>query len=39
MADDRTIVGLYIGTRVIRAAIGEVDDEGILHIVATASRK
>ncbi|MCR4899827.1 MAG: cell division protein FtsA [Treponema sp.] len=39
MADDRTIVGLDIGTSVIRAAIGEVDDEGILHIVATASRK
>ncbi|MBR4180153.1 MAG: cell division protein FtsA [Treponema sp.] len=39
MADDRIIVGLDIGTSVIRAAVGEVDDEGALHIVSTSSRK
>ena len=39
MADDRIIVGLDIGTSVIRAAVGEVDDEGTLHIVSTSSRK
>ena len=39
MADDRIIVGLDIGTSVIRAAIGEVDDEGELHIVSTAAKK
>ena len=38
MADDRIIVGLDIGTSVIRVAIGEVDDEGALHIVATSAR-
>ena len=39
MNDDRTIVGLDIGTNVIRAAIGRINDEGKLEIVATASRK
>ena len=39
MADDRIIVGLDIGTSVIRVAIGEVDDEGTLHIVATSAQK
>ena len=39
MADDRIIVGLDIGTSVIRVAIGEVDDDGKLHIVATSAQK
>ena len=39
MADDRIIVGLDIGTSVIRVAIGEVDDEDKLHIVATSAQK
>ena len=39
MADDRIIVGLDIGTSVIRVAIGEVDDEGELHVVATSAQK
>ena len=39
MADDRIIVGLDIGTSVIRVAIGEVDDDGSLHIVATSAQK
>ena len=39
MADDRIIVGLDIGTSVIRVAIGEVDENGDLHIVATSAQK
>jgi len=39
MADDRIIVGLDIGTSVIRVAIGEVDDDNNLHIVATSAQK
>ena len=39
MADDRIIVGLDIGTSVIRVAIGEVDESGDLHIVATSAQK
>ena len=39
MADDRIVVGLDIGTSVIRAAIGEVDDVGTLHIIATSAQK
>ena len=39
MADDRIITGLDIGTSVIRVAIGEVDENGDLHIVATSAQK
>jgi len=39
MADDRIIVGLDIGTSVIRVAIGEVDDNGSLHIISTSAKK
>ncbi|MCQ2575652.1 MAG: cell division protein FtsA [Treponema sp.] len=39
MADDRVIVGLDIGTSVIRVAIGEVDELNNVHIIATSSRK
>ena len=39
MADDRIVVGLDIGTSVIRVAIGEVDDDNNLHIVATSAQK
>ncbi|MBP5603706.1 MAG: cell division protein FtsA [Treponema sp.] len=39
MADDRIIVGLDIGTSVIRVAIGEVDDNGELRIIATSAQK
>jgi cell division protein FtsA len=39
MNDDRTIVGLDIGTNVIRAAIGRINDEGKLEIVAVSQRK
>ena len=39
MADDRIIVGLDIGTSFIRVAIGEVDDMGELHIIATSAQK
>lgn len=39
MADDRVIVGLDIGTSVIRVAIGEVNDEGEVQIVSTSSKK
>jgi len=39
MADERCIVGLDIGTSVIRVAIGEVDEEGNLHVIATSSKK
>ena len=39
MADDRIVVGLDIGTSVIRAAIGEVDESGALHIIATSAQK
>ena len=39
MADDK-IVGLDIGTSVIRVAIGEIDPEtGNIQIAGTASRK
>ena len=39
MADDRIIVGLDIGTSVIRVAIGEVDENGNLQIIATSAQK
>ena len=39
MADDRIIVGLDIGTSVIRVAIGEVDENGQLQIIATSAQK
>ena len=39
MADDRIIVGLDIGTSVIRVAIGEVDENGVLQIIATSAQK
>ncbi len=39
MADDRCIVGLDIGTSVIRVAVGEVDEGGNLHVIATSSKK
>ena len=39
MADDRIVVGLDIGTSIIRVAIGEVDDAGSLHIIATSVQK
>ncbi|MCQ2592198.1 MAG: cell division protein FtsA [Treponema sp.] len=39
MAEDRFIVGLDIGTSVIRVAIGEVDENGNLQIIATAAKK
>ena len=38
MADEKCIVGLDIGTSVIRVAIGEVDDNGNLSVVATSSK-
>lgn len=38
MNDDCTIVGLDIGTNVIRVAIGRVNDDGKLEILATSSR-
>ena len=38
MADDRIIVGLDIGTSVIRVAVGEVEDDGSLHIVSTSAQ-
>lgn len=39
MADERCIVGLDIGTSVIRVAIGEITDEGNLQVIATAEKK
>mgnify|MGYP003293209164 CR=1 FL=1 len=39
MADERCIVGLDIGTSVIRVAIGEVEDDGSLHVIATSEKK
>ena len=39
MADERCIVGLDIGTSVIRVAVGEVDEGGNLHVIATSSKK
>lgn len=39
MADDRIIVGLDIGTSVVRVAIGEVDDAGGVHILSTSAKK
>lgn len=39
MADDRIVVGLDIGTSVIRVAIGEVDELDNIHIVATSARE
>ena len=39
MADDRIVVGLDIGTSVIRVAIGEVDENGVLQIIATSAQK
>lgn len=39
MAEERYIVGLDIGTSVIRVAIGEVQDDGTLRVIATSSRK
>lgn len=39
MADERCIVGLDIGTSVIRVAVGEIDIDGNLSVVATASKK
>ena len=33
------IVGLDIGTSVIKVAVGEVDEDGKLQIIATSSRK
>ena len=39
MADEKCIVGLDIGTSVIRVAIGEVDEGGNLHVIATSSKK
>lgn len=38
MNDDRTIVGLDIGTNVIKVAIGRVEDDGKLQILSTAKR-
>ncbi len=35
---DRTIVGLDIGTSVIKVAIAEINDDGTLHILATSTR-
>ena len=39
MADERCIVGLDIGTSVIRVAVGELDIDGNLSVVATSSKK
>lgn len=39
MNDERTIVGLDIGTDKIKVAVGKYDDNGKLEIVATSSRK
>lgn len=39
MADERCIVGLDIGTSVIRVAVGEIDVDGNLSVVATSSKK
>ncbi len=39
MADERCIVGLDIGTSTIRVAVGEIDYDGNLSVVATASKK
>ena len=39
MAEERNIVGLDIGTSVIRVAVGEVDEEGNLKVIATSSAK
>ena len=39
MNDERTIVGLDIGTEVIKVAVGKYDDNGKLEIVATSSKK
>ena len=39
MADERCIVGLDIGTSVIRVAVGEIDLDGNLSVVATSSKK
>ncbi len=38
MADEKCIVGLDIGTSVIRVAIGEVDEDGNLRVIATSSK-
>lgn len=39
MNDERTVVGLDIGTNVIKVAIGRYDDDGKLEIAAVSSRK
>ena len=39
MAEEKCIVGLDIGTNVVRVAVGEIDYEGKLSIVATSSKK
>lgn len=39
MAEDRVIVGLDIGSSVIRVAVGEVDEDNQLHVISTASKK
>lgn len=36
---ERTIVGLDIGTSIVKVAIGEINDEGKLTILATSTRK
>ena len=38
MADEKCIVGLDIGTSVIRVAIGEVDEDGNFRVIATSSK-
>lgn len=39
MNDERTVVGLDIGTNVIKVAAGRFDESGKLEILATSSRK
>lgn len=39
MNDERTVVGLDIGTNIIKVAIGRFNDEGKLEIAAVSSRK
>lgn len=39
MNDERTVVGLDIGTNVTKVAIGRYDDDGKLEIAAVSSRK